>query len=454
MTGWKARSLVSACAVTAVSAVAALAPGTASAECTGESIKANGSSLQASAQQKLWSPAFNKKCESSEPKKEQVSYESTSSGKGLASWWVGHSTEKYKGFAAGNAFVGTDQPPNPTQISEILEKGPGGEVLSIPMLQAAVALPIHLPEGCTAESGKKKKAIKRLVLSDAQLQGIFAHTITTWKQLTESANNYNEDKLVGASCASETKITRVVRKEGSGTTAITKKFLFEINKSAVDGSETWNELAEKNENLKWPEEKEEVGNLIRAEKGSGVAEKVAATPGSIGYANLNEVRSTKSFDPEGGGGEGTALFWPELQSKKTKFEDPATNGDVAAAANANCAGEAYISLNGTGKQAKFPPESTKDPWNEVTASTEQKASYPLCGFTYDLGLTAYHLFPGGKEGEVTTAAEVETIKHYFEYVLGAGQKELEGHDFLGLPEGKKGGNVLQIAQKGAELIAF
>jgi ABC-type phosphate transport system substrate-binding protein len=445
MTGLKARSLASAVAVSAISAVAFVAPGTASAACTGANIKGNGSSLQASAQQKIWSPAFNAKC-AGPPATEQVEYISTSSGKGLSSWGVGKTTN-FQGFGPTNAFVGTDQPPNGPQETEILAEAEltGSKLLSIPVLQAAVALPIRLPEGCTATSGKGKAELNRLVLSDAQLQGIFAGTIKTWAQLVEKGVAFNEDKLVGTSCNSSAPIVRVVRKEGSGTTAITKKFLFEINKGAVDGTETWNELAEKNENLNWPDEGE---NLVRAEKGSGIATTVATTPGSIGYANLNEVRANAAFTPAGGGGENSDIFWPELQNSGKKFQDPATNKEANEAANANCNAEDYVSLNGKGTKGKFPPESTEDLWNEVTASTKQKTTYALCGFTYDLSLTDFADFSGTSEAEVTTLSD------YFNFVLGEGQTLLNNHDFLGLPTAKSAkGNVLEIARAGARKIA-
>ncbi len=437
MTGLKVRSLASAIAATAVSALAFVAPGTASAACTGANIEANGASMEAGAQQVVWSPVFNAKCAGAE----QVKYNSTSSNKGLESWWVLHLSEKYKGFGASNAFVGVDDPPNPAQADEILEKGPGAKVLSIPVLQVALALPVHLPEGCTAEGGKKGK-VKRLVLSDATLQGIFAHTITTWAGVPG---------VTGASCNKTAPIVRVVRKEGSGATSVLEKFLYEINKEAVDGSETWTQLAEQVENNKWPDETE---NLVSAEKGSGIAAKVASTAGSIGYANLNEVRANTAFTPAGGGGEGSAIFWPELQSKGSKYQDPSTDLETNAAANANCSGEDYISLNGVGKQGKFPPASTEDAWNEVTANKVEKASYPLCGFAYDLSLTKFSDFLGSEAGNEPSAAEVETVKSYLGFVLGEGQTLLNNHDFLSLPTGKKGGNVLKIAQEGVTKIAY
>jgi ABC-type phosphate transport system substrate-binding protein len=437
MTGLKVRSLASAIAATAVSALAFVAPGSASAACTGANIEANGASMEAGAQQLVWSPPFNAKCAGTE----QVKYNSTSSNKGLESWWVLHLSEKYKGFGASNAFVGVDDPPNPAQADEILEKGPGAKVLSIPVLQVALALPVHLPEGCTADGGKKGK-VKRLVLSDATLQGIFAHTITTWAGVPG---------VTGVSCNKSAPIVRVVRKEGSGATSVLEKFLYEINKEAVDGSETWTQLAEQVENITWPDETED---LVTAEKGSGIAAKVASTAGSIGYANLNEVRANAAFTPAGGGGEGSAIFWPELQSKGTKYHDPSTDLESNTAANADCSGEDYISLNGVGKQGKFPPASTEDPWNEVTANKVEKASYPLCGFAYDLSLTKFSDFLGSEPGNEPSAAEVETTKNYLGFVLGEGQTLLNDHDFLTLPTGKKGGNVLKIAQEGVAKIAY
>jgi ABC-type phosphate transport system substrate-binding protein len=408
--------------------------------CAGANLTGSGSSLQSAAQQKLWSPPFDAICAEPFPT-QQVEYLSTSSGEGLASWGVGHNAAKFKGFGASDAFVGTDQPPNAVQQSEILERGPGAKLLSIPVLQAAVALPMHLPEGCTAESVVKGKGPKRLVLSDATLQGIFAHTITKWNE----AASFNGDKLKCASKAQEeSPIVRVVRKEGSGTTAILEKFLAEINRGSVDGAATWRELAEEDENVRWPAESED---LTRAAKGSGIAATVAATPGSIGYANLGEVRANVAFTPAGGGGEGSAIFWPELQSDGTKFEDPASNGEQNAAANANCKSEVY--LDGTG--TKFPPASTEGTWNEATASTVQKSSYPLCGLSYDLSLTDYQAF--SEEAHPTSTAEVETVKEYLTFALGEGQTLLEGHDFLGLPTSKKAASsVLGIARAGAEKI--
>lgn len=421
-----------------VMAIGAVGGGTANAACIGANVKGNGTPFQGAFQRQLSSPRFNTRCLATE----RVEYESTSDHQGLASWWVGHLAGEYRGFGPSNAFIATDRAPNASAEHEILEKGPGAQVLSIPVFQTAVALPIHLPEGCRAQSGAAKTLVSRLVLSDTQLQGIFAHTIRTWAELVDSANDYNHDALVGEQCHPQTPIVRVVRQDASGTTAILKKFLFQINKSVVANSETWSQLAESAETLTWPAETE---GLDRAVAGSGVAGKVAATPGSIGYANLKEVREDAAFTPAGGGGEGESISWAELQRDGARYADPSTDAESNTPANSNCADATYT--NGT---APALPAST-DPWNEITATVSQTRSYALCGLTYDLSLTNYLAF--SEEAHRTSLGEAETVRSYLEYILStSGQGELEGHDVTGLPTGKTD-NLLKVAHEGAAAIA-
>jgi ABC-type phosphate transport system substrate-binding protein len=436
----------SAAAVAAASAVVCIAPNAASAACTGDNIEGQGSSLQELAQNNVWRPHFNAKCVGTE---QVTGYKGTGSGAGLATWGVGKLEHN---FGDSFAFVGTDQPPNPTQKAEIELFSGGGKVLSIPTLQAAVSIDINLPTGCEkAESGKGKKIVGKLALTQKQVERVFAHTLTKWSELEGGGA---ENKILPAGCAEGKTITRVVREDGSGTTAILKKFLFEINREPVDPEtgETWNELAEKNKNLPWPEEKVD---LVRAKGGKAVAKKVTETAGSIGYANLADARATHLYTPEGGAGAGTKVFWALLQNNpksEKKFIDPATNGEENAVGNSNCGGEKYVDLSAEGKKAKFPPESTELPWNEVTAELKAK-NYSLCGFTYDLSLTK---FSGTEsQGAAATATEVETIKNYIGYILGTGQTDLNNNDYLGLPNsGSIKKNPLLIAQVGQEKIAF
>ncbi len=516
MTGLKLRSLGLACVTAAVSAVVFIAPGTASAaiKCGTVKLEGNGSSLQANAQKDFFAKEYNAACGPTST----VEYESTSSGKGLKSWDVEPESEPpvrkvpFRGFGPLNAFVGSDAPPNQGEENEIKAQG-GGVVLSIPVLQAAVALPTHLPAECMATSGKGKKLEDRLALDDEVLQKIWSHELKTWTEVNTALAGYDGDTLTGSGCGTE--ITRVVRKEGSGTTSILKKFLCGINNKAFEPpvlatKGTWCEIAEVSRNLEWPEKSLAV---IEAEKGSGVTQKVAETESSIGYANLNEVRENASFTtsptpatvvwksttkyavgarveqpagsekcyqatkenkgvapPEPATWQSIAcpglLFWPTLQSKASKVQDPSDNGEQATKDLANCADETYITLNKEGKEGKFPPPKTSALWNEVTASKAQKKSYPLCGFTYDVALTDYEAFSAVSLTAVapwtgmTSLEEAETVKDYLGYVTAKeeGQKLIgelaKGTDFYPLPEGKKGENVQVIAEEGANEIAY
>ncbi|HSZ14988.1 MAG TPA: substrate-binding domain-containing protein [Solirubrobacteraceae bacterium] len=443
-------------------AVAAFAvPGTASAKgkkgvvkenCSSETaIKGEGSSAQKVAQQNVWIPGFETSANSAAcsgtqggKKTPAITYAPEGSGAGLKAFGA----EKEPIFHGKTVqYAGTDEPPNETQKNEIEahEATPGAEkeaLYSLPVLQFSVTAIVHLPHGCTATSAK---ATGRLALGNETLNKLWLDQIKTWGELvaTEKAENpANADSITGTGCA-EAKIKHIVRLDQSGTTHVFKKYLglistekvpFENVKHESVGTVDWDETAEGAENTSWPVADE----VIRpAAKGGGeVAKLVAETESSIGYVNLPEARASK-FVPGSEGGEGTERFWAVLQNsgtasetkaaKKQKYADPATNGDVAAKANANCVKEKYTN----GKGTKFPPKSAKGLWNDVTTETKEKA-YPLCGLTYDLAVTPFKLFvEAPAEGQATTVVD------YLGYVLNeeaeGGQVKIEGNDYERLP---------------------
>ena len=293
-----------------------------------------------------------------------------------------------------------------------------------------MAVVVNLPEKCTATSSI---ATGRLAFNDSTLEEIFQGRLTKWSELeaVEGAGN----KLEGAECDKEAAITPVVRKDGSGTTHIFKRFLGEIftGTMAAEGgiNATWGELAEGSDSTKWPT----AAKVLHAaeETGPGLLKTVAATPGSIGYANLADARNVANG---GFTGQSASRFWVELEASKKvkgtktvrKYTDPSTDGDTATAAEANCKDTIYS--NGT---SAFPPPAVTSPWNEVTAETTSK-TYALCGLTYDLALTSYSAYAshGGSEGEA------ETVKDYLGFVLNkkGGAKEIgKGRDYYALPKG-------------------
>src|ERR1700722_6695783 len=123
----RARGVASACVMVAVAA-ALIAPNAASAkkskgsttQCTGSNVTGQGAAVEVNAQT-LWTANFNSPSDANAaacsgtqgPTKgtPTVSYTKSSSGVGLESWGVLPGTAS---FAPTNAFVGTEEPPNPT----------------------------------------------------------------------------------------------------------------------------------------------------------------------------------------------------------------------------------------------------------------------------------------------------------------------------------------------------
>jgi ABC-type phosphate transport system substrate-binding protein len=455
MTSLSARRLIPVCILSAATVVALVAPGVASAsgkigeKCSGVSIEGQGSTLQKLAQG-VWDPDFNtsanaQACNGTQGKKlvPTITYHSVGSGTGLESWGA---NEHAADFEANNAFVATDEPPNSTQIGQIEGHGATGTLQTIPVLQGAVAVIVNLPAGCTATSSSPSPG--RLVFNNVTLEKIFRGEITTWGKIKDAG-----DKLAGTGCNPETAITPVVREDGSGTTHIFKKYLGLINKATFETEKaepkTWDEVSEGTENTTWPT----AAHVVKPEAGGGGAlvSKVAETPSSIGYANLADARSNKSFTPPTGGGK-QSRFWTEIQNNGTgttgtiTYAEPAANSDVEGVGNANCVGEEYA--NGLNP---FPPPSTTEPWNEVTTKTKEK-NYTLCGLTYALALTEYSKYPNTSEEEATT------VENFLRFVVGTsttkgsegGQALINKHDYLALPTGA----VLTDAVKGVEAIKY
>jgi ABC-type phosphate transport system substrate-binding protein len=241
--------------------------------------------------------------------------------------------------------------------------------------------------------------------------------------------------LSGAECNKETPITVVVRLDGSGTTHIFKKYLslvFNGTLASEDGkTHTWAELAEGSLSTTWPT----ATKVLKPKESTnvGLLKEIAATPGSIGYANLGDARNAANG---GFTGQSPQRFWTELEDSKKvkgekasrKYADPSSDGDSATIASSNCKKTVYS--NGT---AAFPPPSVEAPWNEVTAELSSK-TYSLCGLTYDLVLKNYEAYAGG------TASEATTVVDFMNYVLSkkGGQKELKNKDYNELPKGLVG----------------
>jgi ABC-type phosphate transport system substrate-binding protein len=482
-----ARRAIAACIPAAVVAASVVAPGAAHAElllqCEGANILGRGSTVQgAVAQDSVWNPGFINPADlnatgcsgtqgtGAKPTVEylQALEEDQGSGACLKAFGAEKVTAaKFDRYS----YCGTDEAPNALQREEIEKYAPGaetqinkkgqleGSLETIPVLQAAVAVIVHLPAGCVAsaefkETETKTAKLGRLVLNDATLEKIYRGEIKTWAEI----EGVGGDKLVaekGKTCNASDAITRVVRKDKSGTTHIFKEFLASANRLSPTGEEnavaeekwidakgaerTWKEVASGAENIEWPL----AAAVVTPEKtgGPAVVAKVAETESSIGYANLADAYVNGSFDKKSlGGGEKENKFWAEVQRKTegpfVLYADPAAKKDTETAGNANCGKTVYVD-GSTGEP--FPPVSTRTLWNAAEGELNS-STYGLCGLTYDLALRQYGKYFDEHEekGAQPTEAQATTVESYLLFETntktgGGGKLITESHEYEKMP---------------------
>jgi ABC-type phosphate transport system substrate-binding protein len=413
--------------------------------CTGSNVTGSGDPLL----EPTWAAAFHTQsgagaCNGSQGSKgtPSVSFATTSGRTALESWGAhGHGAT----YTSSNAFLGSEEPPSPAVKEEIEAHETSLQpqtVETVPVAQSALAVIVHLPSNCVANSKKDKG---RLELNNVTLEGIFRGTITKWSQITDDG-----DTLSGSGCNAATVITPVVRRDIAGTTHVLKKYLDLIFESSIavetGGPYTWSTLSEGTLSTDWPSAAKVVKPPTAGE--AGVLSTVAGTPGSIGYANLADTRAYGAFTPSPGtGGPGASRFWAPIQNdgistSKVKYADPSTNKDEAAMAESNCANTEYA--NGL---VAFPPANVAQTWNEVGTQTSEK-EYPMCDLVYDVALARYSIFSGATLNEATT------VQEYLSFVTGSkagqGQKLIASDDYEPLPKG----NVLKEAQEGAQAVGF
>jgi ABC-type phosphate transport system substrate-binding protein len=449
-----ARRIIPACIISAGAVAALAAPGVASAslepKCTTAVLKGEGSSAQKIAQREVWDPQYESASNSNslacKGKVTFTQYGAEGSGAGLRAMGAEGEAEM---LGASFQFGATDEAPNEKQKNEIEKHstlGEGHEQLeTIPVVQFAVAIIVHLPTGCTATTNGG-----RLKLTNKKLGEIWDGKVTTWGQIKESG-----DHVSSPACEAET-IQPIVRRDQSGTTHTFKNYLAlfpglgsESQEMETRGAviktdpEGWKEVTEGAENTTWPKKAHVIWPA--ANGGSKVVKLVEETASSIGYANLGDARAGEKHEFLPPASPTNGVFWAEIQNtgssatKKLKYADPSDNKEAATASNSNCGKEKFT--NGTSLE-NFPPKNTKKEWNHVTTALKEK-KYPLCGLTYVMGVDDYSTF--------TTApspAQVTAVHYFYEWIVSesfdGGQPLIQGHDYERLTKG-----IDTIAKAGA-----
>ncbi|WP_155892226.1 substrate-binding domain-containing protein [Conexibacter woesei] len=401
---------VLALAATAAMALSGIGAGSAHASftpCAGSNIAGEGSSLQRSAQT-AWTAGFR----TSVCATPTVTYTATSSGRCMDKWGA-------SGGALQTAvnYCGTDDAPTSTQVTNI-NTATGAGVLSIPVTQAAIAIVVNPPAGCTITE-----------ITPANLERVFNGTTTAWSSIA-----------TGGSCTGT--IDRVVRTDSSGTSYQLKHYLFNQNSSAVCGTRTWADLQASADNTNWPSACNRTGvhysesgcpsACAGAGTGSGggdEAKTVSAKPGTIGYVALSDARS---IYVAGGNYRWIGIRIPA----ESATYDPSSNGLSTTVANSNCTTASRSYASGT-----FPLATAS--WSGVYL-TDHGSGYPICTLTWDLATNNYAAGWGSPAG----GRIANTVFDYLNYTIStAGATANNNKDYQRLPT-----DVRTAAQSGVNAI--
>ena len=238
--------------------------------CTGANITGAGSTLQNIAQTQVWKPGFEGTICNSEAHP-TIAYQAIGSGAGMTEW-------NYNGakgsINTGLSFIGTDDAPSAAQIANIKSKAGSAELAVIPVAQTAISFVANPPAGCTVEA-----------ITNGDLTAVMEGRLSNWSKLETAEGTCNSP------------ITRVVRKDASGTTYQLKNYLFALYKKglfcttgATEGKQSWAELGS---STSWPQScgEKTLSSVVEAQGATEEVSKVNATAGSIGYAALPDAKA-------------------------------------------------------------------------------------------------------------------------------------------------------------------
>jgi ABC-type phosphate transport system substrate-binding protein len=335
------------------------------------------------------------------------------------------------------AFIGTDDAPTAAQIGNITSVAGGANLVVVPVAQTSIAIVANPPAGCTVEA-----------ITNADLEKVFRGVYLTWNQILTA-----ESEVEGA-CAQP--ITRVVRKEGSGTTYQFKNYLFKVNTFPLtcttgghEGKANWQELEPitnpetEGPNTTWAEscKAKTLSPVERpsANGGGKLVEKVNATAGSIGYASLPDAKANGA----------KAII--AVQNNGFKPLAEATFADPALGGEANCLEASYtVPLEGRNEAGKT---GLNVDWSQVFGAVPATGGtrYPLCTLTYALAFNGY------KAAGFPFKTKVTVYDYLREYIVFKGQGDLGSSGTFYAPLPATGGtakNVLNAAKFAALKITF
>jgi ABC-type phosphate transport system substrate-binding protein len=346
-----------------------------------------------------------------------------------------------------DAFAGTDIPYSKEQLAQ-LDGAPGAtggcsisfeppfqpkpgpfpnvndiqaNIMSFPIAGSSVALPVHLTAancGGTAPTS--------LSFTANEVSRIFGGDIAKWNDPELVANNASLSKC-------EIAITRVVRFDNSGTTAIFKNYLIRVDNerttttSCTGGTptKTWT-FYDGSPNTLWPGQTAGDGTcsaIVTAGTSGGQAliTKLKETEGGVGYADLADA-------------VGQGLIMSNVRNATNTSYQAANSGK-----GANC-DYSVLTLPGAtasdavGLNSEDTWASNNAPNPEHGNATDLGSKYPICGLTFDLVYTG--LDNGAVSNAISrlTADQRRTLYSYMTFVLSsAAQDGLSSANYAPLP---------------------
>jgi hypothetical protein len=354
-------------------------------------------------------------------------------------------------------YIAFDEPPSATELANIQTVGTSATTSfeTMPVAQGAVAVDVHLPDGCQVSS--------RVVRLET-VEGIFWGDKTTFGDLFGNSISADGTGPTTADCKA-TAVRRVVRFDNSGTTFAFKLVLNKANprwSNGAGGDGTDYTANTGGANTDWPNDTgatkvcrggspDCANNTTGAANATNLVTTMGNNAGTVGYADVGTSRSGvsgHSFGLSSGGLSTDREIWLTLDEPARQVIDPALNASEAATSaqkGANCpTNEAYAQQDGSAI-----PATTKDTvWDRVTGAKSfyNAKEYAFCALTYLGAYDKYSQITGG-----SGQAQARTVYDYVHFVLDSagGQKIVKMNDYAALPSAAK-----TIASAGSNRVSW
>ncbi|MEI7626150.1 MAG: substrate-binding domain-containing protein, partial [Actinomycetota bacterium] len=420
-----AAAVLAAAAAFAVSAPGAQAAFT-SGQCLGSDTSGQGASFAVTAEAS-WKLDFQNNYCLGAGVYPNVTYTGSGSGAGRRSLGergttVGNNSDGALSRTAANRFAGSDEPPNPTQTSQINggidATGDEGLIHVIPAATGAVTLIVNFPNNCDVHSlpaGNQTAAsasnyTDRVRFTATQLEEIWYGDSDhdTWGEIFPdlAAIVGNAASQTDAGCRAQA-IKRVKRYDDSGSTFVFKDYL-----SKVNPTRGWLTTYMTADSRTWPNTGT---NLVDggASGGGSLSDTVNSTDGSLGYVDLATARS-KNFGITATttiGSRDDDKYWTQVANTAGTYREPTADADGYSNSNkgANCTGVTWNNVP-TGA------DPTLESWASVSG-VNSVAGYAICTITYLLAFDDNATVWGNSAGE---EAKARSVKDYVTSAVSAG----------------------------------